>query len=41
MENDLALDIVIVIGVVLAIVVLVFVCRRFLARQGDYWKWLS
>jgi len=41
MENDLALDIVIVIGVVLAIVVLVFVCRGLLARQGDYWKWLS
>jgi hypothetical protein len=41
MENDLALDLVIVVAVVLAIVVLVLICRRFLAQQRDYWKWLS
>jgi hypothetical protein len=41
MENDLALDLVIVIGVVLATVMLVLVCGRFLARMRDYWNWLS
>jgi regulator of protease activity HflC (stomatin/prohibitin superfamily) len=39
MDNDLALDL--VIGVVLAIVVLVLVIRRFLVRQQEYWNSLS
>jgi len=41
MENDLALDLVIVVGVVLAIAVLVLVWRGLLARLRDTWKWLS
>jgi len=41
MENDLASDLVIVVAVVLAIAVLVLICRRLLAGMRDYWKWLS
>jgi len=41
MENDLALDIVIIVAVVVAMIALVLICRRLLSRIRDYWKWLS